>query len=153
VSAAWSLGGCAAPQEKESVQDPAAIRAAVEDVDRAFSAAFDRDDTLVISSLYTEDAVLLPPNHEPVVGRDSIAAYWAPLLSPALKSLHLETTEVGGAQDAIYETGNFTLIAEDGSTADRGKYIVLMKRQSDGGWRVYRDIWNSNQPVAAPKKK
>lgn len=153
ATAVLFLGGCAAPKEQEAVQDPAAIRAAIEDVDRAFSAAFDRDDTLVISALYTEDAMLLPPNHEPVMGRDSIAAFWGPLLTPAMKSLHLETTEVGGAKDDVYEVGNYTLLAADGSTADRGKYVVLLKRQSDGGWRLYRDMWSSNLPAVALAKK
>jgi uncharacterized protein (TIGR02246 family) len=150
VPAAVWLGGCARPMEKQEVQDPAALRAAIKDLDRAFSAAFERNDTLVISSLYTDDAMLLPPNHEPVLGRDSIAAYWAPLLTPALKTLHLETTEVGGAGDDVYEVGSYTILAADGSTTDRGKYVVLLKRQSDGGWRLYRDMWNSSLPAPAP---
>lgn len=153
VSAALWLGGCAAPTEKQQAQDPAALRAAIKDLDRAFSAAFERNDTLVISSLYTDDAMLLPPNHEPVLGRDSIAAYWAPYLTPALKTLHLETTEVGGAGDDVYQVGSYTIIAADGSTTDRGKYVVLLKRQSDGGWRLHRDIWNSSLPEAAPSGK
>lgn len=153
ASAVLLLGGCAAPKEQEPVTDPAALRAAIADVDRAFSAAFERDDTLVISSLYTDDAVLLPPNHEPVMGRDSIAAFFAPLLTPAFKSLHLETTEAGGSGDVAYAVGNLTLVAGDGSTADRGKYLILLKRQSDGGWRLYRDMWSSNMPAAAPPKK
>jgi ketosteroid isomerase-like protein len=153
VAVALLLVGCAAPKEKVEAEDPAALRAALEDVDRAFSEAFGRDDTLVVSSLYTDDAVLLPPNHEAVMGRDSITAFWAALLTPALKSLHLETTEVGGSRGDVYEMGRYTLIAGDGSTADRGKYLVLLKRQSDGGWRLFRDMWSSDLPAAAPKKK
>jgi ketosteroid isomerase-like protein len=144
VAVALLLVGCAAPKEKVEAEDPAALRAALEDVDRAFSEAFGRDDTLV---------VLLPPNHEAVMGRDSITAFWAALLTPALKSLHLETTEVGGSRGDVYEMGRYTLIAGDGSTADRGKYLVLLKRQSDGGWRLFRDMWSSDLPAAAPKKK
>ena len=87
------------------------------------------------------------------MGRDSIAAFFAPLLTPAFKSLHLETTEAGGSGDVAYAVGNLTLVAGDGSTADRGKYLILLKRQSDGGWRLYRDMWSSNMPAAAPPKK
>jgi uncharacterized protein (TIGR02246 family) len=153
LSVAFGSGGCAAPKETQPAQDPAALRAAIEDLDRAFSAAFERNDTLVISSLYTDDAMLLPPNHEPVMGRDSITAYWAPLLTPAMKTLHLETAEVGGSGDDVYEVGNYTMLASDGSTADRGKYLVLLKRQSDGGWRLYRDMWSSNLPAPPPARK
>jgi ketosteroid isomerase-like protein len=27
---------------------------------------------------------------------------------------------------------------------DKGKYVVVMKRQSDGLWKVAIDIWNSD---------
>jgi ketosteroid isomerase-like protein len=29
---------------------------------------------------------------------------------------------------------------------DRGKSVRIVKRQSDGTWKVYLDIWNSDQP-------
>jgi uncharacterized protein (TIGR02246 family) len=152
IPAALLLGGCA-PREKEAAPDPAALRAAVEDVERAFSAAVSRRDTLVISSLYTDDAVLLPPNHEPVMGRDSIAAYYAPLLTPAVQSLRLVTTEVGGLGSDIYELGTYTVIGAGGRTLDRGKYLTLLRRQTDGGLRFYRDIWNSSLPLPETGKK
>jgi ketosteroid isomerase-like protein len=33
---------------------------------------------------------------------------------------------------------------------DKGKYLVVMKHQSDGSWKVAVDIWNSDltQPVS-----
>ena len=31
-------------------------------------------------------------------------------------------------------------------TEDRGKSVRIVKRQSDGTWKVYLDIWNSDQP-------
>jgi ketosteroid isomerase-like protein len=38
---------------------------------------------------------------------------------------------------------------------DSGKYLLIAKRQPDGPWKVYRLIWNSNNPPpsAAGKKK
>ena len=152
--AALSLCGCAAPKEpQQAAQDPAALKAAIEDVDRAFSAAFERHDTLVVSSLYTDDAMLLPPNHEAVLGRDSITTFWAAVLTPSLKSLQLTTLEVGGSGDDAFEVGRYAMIGSDGSTVDRGNYIVLLKRQSDGGWRLHRDMWSSDLPAALPAKK
>jgi ketosteroid isomerase-like protein len=35
---------------------------------------------------------------------------------------------------------------KNGKTADRGKYIVVWKR--DGGqWRLHRDSWNTSMPA------
>jgi uncharacterized protein (TIGR02246 family) len=31
-----------------------------------------------------------------------------------------------------------------------GKYMSVLQRQADGGWKLYRDIFNSNVPPAAP---
>jgi ketosteroid isomerase-like protein len=33
---------------------------------------------------------------------------------------------------------------------ERGKYVVVHRRQDDGSWKWDRDIWNSSQPEAAP---
>ena len=29
------------------------------------------------------------------------------------------------------------------------KFLDVMRRQSDGSWRVYKHIWNYNEPVVA----
>jgi ketosteroid isomerase-like protein len=29
---------------------------------------------------------------------------------------------------------------------DRGKYMVLWKRQADGSWKLYRDMFNTSMP-------
>jgi ketosteroid isomerase-like protein len=34
---------------------------------------------------------------------------------------------------------------------DKGKYLVVMKRQVDGSWKVAVDIWNSDLPQPVPK--
>ena len=36
---------------------------------------------------------------------------------------------------------------------DTGKYIEIWRKQADGSWRVIRDIFNSDLPVAAPEPK
>ena len=43
-------------------------RSAVEATDKVFMDAFSQGDAAAIASLYTEDAVLLPPNMEPMTG-------------------------------------------------------------------------------------
>ncbi len=45
--------------------------------------------------------------------------------------------------------GAAALFAKDGAQADAGKYLVLWKK-TDAGWRMHRDIWNSNRAAAKP---
>jgi len=34
---------------------------------------------------------------------------------------------------------------------DNGKYITIYQHQSDGSWKIARDIWNSDQPLPGTK--
>jgi ketosteroid isomerase-like protein len=36
---------------------------------------------------------------------------------------------------------------EGGKVVDRGKYIVIWKREQ-GQWKLHRDIWNTSMPPA-----
>ena len=55
------------------------------------------------------------------------------------------TVDLDDRGDIAIELGRYTLLLADGAIADRGKYLVVWKQQDDG-WRLYRDIWNSNEP-------
>jgi len=47
-----------------------------------------------------------------------------------------------------------TPIASDGDAAETvsslRKFIDIMRRQPDGSWRVYKHIWNYNEPGVVP---
>jgi len=32
---------------------------------------------------------------------------------------------------------------------DRGKYLEIFRKQTDGTWKCIRDIWNSDLPASA----
>ena len=48
-----------------------------------------------------------------------------------------------GFGDYALETGSWVATAPDGKHLDHGPYLTLYKK-SDGGWKIYRDIWNSS---------
>jgi ketosteroid isomerase-like protein len=48
--------------------------------------------------------------------------------------------------DDASEIGRYALVGNDGRELDAGKYIVLWKKGA-GGWKLHRDMWNSNAPV------
>jgi ketosteroid isomerase-like protein len=35
---------------------------------------------------------------------------------------------------------------------DRGKFVVVWKKQTDGAWMIVADIWNSDLPAATAAK-
>ncbi|HET9251796.1 MAG TPA: SgcJ/EcaC family oxidoreductase [Candidatus Eisenbacteria bacterium] len=143
---AMILIGCA-PERKESLAD---VRAAIDAVNGQFEDAFSRGDAARISTLYAEDAQIYPPGNPPVSGRVEIERTWRGVLALPVKEMRLETAEVQAFGDDATEVGRYTLIANDGRELDAGKYIVLWKRGA-GGWKIHRDIWNSDAPlVTAP---
>lgn len=138
--------GCAVEQG----ESPADVREAIDAGNRQFMDAFSRGDAARISTLYAEDAQLYPPGQGPVSGRAEIEQLWRGVLALPVKEMRLETVEVQAFGEDATEVGRYTLVANDGRELDVGKYIVLWKRGA-GGWKLHRDIWNSNAPlVTAP---
>ncbi len=62
-----------------------------------------------------------------------------------------ETDEIEVAGDLTYEryTGRWTVTPKDGSDAveQAFKGIHILRRQTDGSWKIARDIWNSDEPL------
>ena len=51
-------------------------RAGIEAANAKFSEAFDRGDAAAVAALYTEDAIVFPPDSEMVKGRQAIGEFW-----------------------------------------------------------------------------
>jgi uncharacterized protein (TIGR02246 family) len=111
----------------------------------AFVAAFLSGDVHAVSRRYTPDGQLLPPGSDVITGHDAIEGYWRGVMAMGLGSLTLTSDEVERHGDTAIELGHYALGLPDGSAVDEGTYLVIWKK-SDGGWRLHRDIWNTNRP-------
>ena len=150
VLAAASLLGAAGCAREPHHEDAAEIRASIDDANRQFSDAFSRRDAAAIGLLYAEDGRTFPPGTAPLEGREAIAAMWQSVLALPISSVRYETAEVGtGGGDTAWETGRYEWIGNDGKAAEVGKYVVIWKHD-EAGWKIYREIWNSNSPASAP---
>jgi uncharacterized protein (TIGR02246 family) len=112
-----------------------------------FAEAFNKGDSAAVAGHYAEDAAVLPPDAARVDGRANIQTFWKGAIDAGLKDLTLKAVEVHGSGDMAFEVGEVSYSAPDKagarSTAS-GKYIVVWKKEADGIWRLYRDIWNGN---------
>ena len=95
-------------------------------------------------------ATVMPPNSEPVKGRQAIEGLFGMLVTAGIKGATLTAQEVEAHGETAIETGTYSLKDATGKEVDRGKYVAVWKRQK-GEWKMYRDIWNSSLPMAAPK--
>src|SRR5262245_16226454 len=110
-------------------------------VNRTFEQAAAKGDVERIASLYTRDAIAMPPDGPFVKGRDQIKQMWASVAQQlGLKSVKLNTAALEVAGDVAHEVGEAHLALASGPVVV--KYVVVWKKE-EGQWRLHRDIWNT----------
>lgn len=98
-------------------------------------------DTLV--ETFSEDGVEMPPETPAVIGREAYRAHCAALLQHVGDfSWSFDIAELVVIGDWAFERGTFDFTMGDGSK-DRGKYLWIYQRGTDGQWRFARTIYNS----------
>jgi uncharacterized protein (TIGR02246 family) len=142
VIALVTLVGC---RSRASETDLEALNTLQRQVDAAIIAG----DTESYVDLIADDAVLMPPDAPPVIGKDAIRS-WSDQMSrqfrfQAYKAVDHEVI-VAGKWAFRRATADWTLTPAAGGQPihDSGKFIIIYERQPDGSWRVARDIWNGN---------
>ena len=118
------------------------LRAQIEKSVQAWQKAYNAGDAAAVTALYTTDAKLLVPGAEPGTGPKAIQELIAADIALGGK-LTLTLVDVVGFGDYALETGSWVATSPDGKHLDHGPYLTLYKK-ADGGWKIYRDIWNSS---------
>jgi uncharacterized protein (TIGR02246 family) len=116
-------------------------------------AAANAKDTAKVTSLYTDDAVLMPPNSPMAKGHAAIEGVWKGLIDQGARNIVLAPIGVAASGDMAYEAGTYTFMMNGpgGSPAsDKGKYLMTAHRGADGKWLITYDIFNSDLPCPAP---
>jgi len=120
------------------------LRAELKKLDQAWEKAYNSGDAAALTALYTKDAKVMAPGAETASGSSAIHAYFvADLKGGAKNALTLEDALAFG--EYALETGKYVATAAEGKHLDHGKYMSLYKK-TDGGWKLYRDTWNSSMP-------
>jgi uncharacterized protein (TIGR02246 family) len=130
-----------------TTQDQFDFRTAIEKAILAWQNAANAKDAAAVASFYTEDATLLPPGSPSVKGRKNIQQYWQAFFDAGASDPQLRVVDVTAFGDMAYEIGAFeaNLPSPQGGTArTQGKYVVIWKRQPDGGIKMLVDIFNTN---------
>jgi ketosteroid isomerase-like protein len=137
------------PDVLPSVALPPELDRVLRDYERAWRA----HDAAALAVLFAEDGFVMSNGSPPVRGREAIRAKYASAGGPlALRALAWATEGKVG-----YIIGGFG--AEVGGP-DSGKFILALKRGSDGRWLIAADMDNSNRrtwvaptptPTAPPK--
>jgi ketosteroid isomerase-like protein len=133
-----------------SEADRNAIERAFEEVMRRFGAPV-KDWPAFVESAYDEDAIVMPPNGPAVRGRAAMLAFLEAF--PPFSNHQQTTLEMDGAGDFAYLRDVVSVtVLPPGATPlqEMLKVITIWRKQADGSWKIYREIWNSDLPAAAP---
>ncbi len=119
-----------------------------------FNAAYNAGDAAALADLFTDDAVLIPPNGAPHTGKERIQSryQWRFDQFTVKHSINTEETKVAG--DWAFSRGTYKLLLtpkEEGEPSEvTGMYILICQRQRDDSWKIARLIWNGNHPPPEP---
>lgn len=143
----------AAPAAAQPADDVEAVTAAVNQVWEQYASSLNAGDVDKYMALWADDAMQFPPESLPIVGKEALRAGLESELEAITYDMEITNKEVNVSGDMAVARGTYaaTITFKDGSEpiAIDGKYMTLLKRQPDGSWKIFRDIYNSNVPPAS----
>lgn len=150
VLACSKSGDDAAVAQAGTPADPAATRTAIESQLGKFRDAMLKRDTATLGTFYHPDAIVLPAGmpmaRGPAVIKQTFGGMFA---SASVTKFDYQIQDVTIAGDYVIETGTYsmTLQPKTGKAIDDvGKSVAVWKKDTDGSWKMYRDIFNSDKP-------
>jgi ketosteroid isomerase-like protein len=138
------------PSEKASGTQP--VEQLLRDLDAEWAKAAAAKNVEQTIAYYSDDAIVLPPNAIIAATKEAVRNVWKDMFaSPSLVIRQPTRVQVGKAGEVAWVTGTYELTMNDASGKpidDRGKYLEVWEKQTDGNWKCRADMWNSD--LAAP---
>ncbi|MBI5371357.1 MAG: hypothetical protein HZA79_04935 [Sphingobacteriales bacterium] len=127
------------------------VKAAIAASNASFGNGFSTGDSVAFASHYTTDGCISPSNFPKMCGRAAIMSYFNGGYQMGIRGIRLTTDEVTGGKEGVIETGRYEVFADKNISIDKGKFVVVWKEEG-GAWKMHRDIWNTDLPMATPAK-
>lgn len=122
----------------------------IEDLSTAWNEALNTQDLETLTMVYANNARIMPPNGKTVRGAEGVRATFGAMMDAGLtgETIIEEITMQG---NIAYKIGSYKVMNGD-DVVDNGKFIETWLKGEDGKWRISNDIWNSDNPPAAPER-
>jgi ketosteroid isomerase-like protein len=105
-------------------------------------------DAKAMVDYYDTDAVVLAPNAPMVRGSSALRdLFQRDIIDSGVKAMELDTTDIVEDGSLVVEAGRNLVhmeLADGSSVADPGKYLVVYRRQADGGLKIVFDAFSSD---------
>jgi ketosteroid isomerase-like protein len=125
-------------------------RQVIDSSNAAFASALVAGDAPAMMTLYSDDAIVMPPGAPALRGRAEYTKWNDGMLAAfAFTDARFTTTDLTVQGPYAIETGSYAMTMKPPAgraVPDTGKYLAIWKQQPGGGWRMVRDIFNSDRP-------
>ena len=124
--------------------------AAIKELYNQATLACSTGDAELYLSIFTEDAVVMPPGYPPAMGKEELRPMIEGLFG--LFDLELpytvEEVEVIGDWAFARSSWQYSMTPKEGgeTTTSPGKQLDTLKKQPDGSWKIYIQCYNYNEP-------
>jgi uncharacterized protein (TIGR02246 family) len=117
-----------------------------------YRAAANTGDAAALASLFTNDGTRYLPNAPAAIGNEAVRSSYQAIFDQFILKLNsVEVMEVEAVGEWAFARGSFTLTlrpkAGGEPIEDTGNWLTVLKRQADGAWKIYRDMFNSGKPL------
>jgi uncharacterized protein (TIGR02246 family) len=136
--------------------DPTEARHAIDSLNAKIVAWYSAGQADSAAQVFAQDVWNMPPNSPPLIGRDAIRSFQKDVFATGKWQFDLRTDDVVAADSIAVERGHYTVKVSAGPQArypsfdDRGNYIALWRKESDGHWRQVWEAKVSTVPPAMP---
>ncbi|TWB49820.1 YybH family protein [Bradyrhizobium sacchari] len=117
----------------------------IEAINAKFVEMFNKGDFSGIASLYSDDAIVLPPGSSMVQGRAAIEGMWKSM-AEQVGDPKVATVDVKALGPLVArEIGTFALTTKAPTPQEvTGKYVVVWEKVGND-WKLTTDIWNEGK--------
>ena len=117
----------------------------LEDFDAAYNKAFNQGDAAGCAAFFTEDVILLAPDQPMTRGKKAFEEIYRSRMDKSTGGTHSnELVEYGVEGDMAYQVGTFAITGTN--PPEQGKFVNVLRRQTDGTWKVAVSIFNGDRP-------
>ena len=138
-------------KEGTETVDSATLKQEIEAANVEWMGFISKGDSVGFANFYTADGKLMFANAPAIVGHKAIQFAARGIINSGITKADFRATEVWSMGDLATEEGEYTLFEKTGTQVDKGKYIVVWKKEA-GKWKPFRDIANSDLPLPTAKE-
>ena len=149
-------------QQGEEVAEEAVVDISVDieankNLNDAWDEAFNAGDIDRLLSIYTDDAVMIPPNEPALIGKEEIRGNFQQIFDQFIEENDSVVVDVKIGGNLAFVRGTWKAIQTPKAGGEslnlNGNFLDINQKQPDGSWKRICGIWSCEQLIFPPQEK